>query len=315
MTPTAVPDVEKQRNIRIAASWVGQVAQQLGVKTLSQTDYNAHRPADAPSARTLIRYCDTWVAACEAAGLEAGMPSPVKWTDESLIMALQSAAEDTDGPFTAAKYVRWRASQPDPFSWPSIAQFITPGPSRRPKKNRTPWVDWCRRAGVTPAVKRRALKFTDDDLQDVLWACHLARPPEQQTWPLTEAAYIEWASGQTGKLPHHRTFSLRYGTWRAAIEAANLPATPRSNDVLMNTTEAIRAAQSECSSPRSPLSAAAYERWANGHPDRPSLSTIIRDHKTWRAAQEAAGIDHPDFAPPAAARRRRNAQGAVPTPA
>lgn len=269
-----------------AAAWVRLVARRLETSSLSQREYNRHRPSGAPAARTIIRHTRSWVSACEAAGLEAGMPTPTRWDERSRINALRCAAEDIDGPFTAAKYGRWRLEQDDPFEWPSIAQFIG-----RTEPTDSAWRAWCAKAGITPAVKRRPLKFSDEEMLGALRRCAADRPVSERNNPLTESAYIEWSRSQPGRLPHRRTFALRYGSWRNAVENACLRATPRSGEGLTDALEAIRLASGILgTSQRSPLSAADYERWANGQPNHPSLSTIIRKYGSWRVAVATAQL-------------------------
>ena len=107
--------------------------------------------------------------------------------------------------------------------------------------------------------------------------------------PLTSARYKEIRAAQeTPQMPAVATVLLRYGSWRAALEAANLPHTDSTrvydrrwseDDMTLAVADAILATGSS--------SFRGYERWAKGRDDVPSQVRITSDRSWVELARDA----------------------------
>jgi hypothetical protein len=130
--------------------------------------------------------------------------------------------------------------------------------------------------------------YADDEL-----IASLRAAAEELSSPLSHDDYNGWAAqhpmSDGRPRPSHQTVGLRWGSWRAALMQAGLPARPRGGPTSALSRRAVIAAvvHSWRDLDKAPTTAE-YERWAAGHPDRPSLASARKFVDGWGDARVSA---------------------------
>lgn len=129
----------------------------------------------------------------------------------------------------------------------------------------------------------RHRRYSREDALEALHAC-----AAELGAPVGVDEYRRWSRGRSR--PSFTVVEGRFGSWRAAVAAAGLPARrwggrdPRYTEA--SATEALRRAAAELGDP---LRATDYRDWASER-EAPSLRTLERLFGNWQAAGEAAGV-------------------------
>jgi hypothetical protein len=145
-----------------------------------------------------------WSQMCAAAGKSGGDPGPPPWSDTAKVKALRAAAAAIGRAelLTLEVYMEWRAAQPDPGAYPAGNAFGSGA-----------WLEWCERARVNGATKKRRVHYSDEQLLDCLVA---AGDGSGRVGTTTyERYYREHADA-----PARTTIIARFGGWRQAEDAA-----------------------------------------------------------------------------------------------
>lgn len=232
-----------------------RAARAAGGPVLSLEAYKRHARTGDPSWRWFIRHYGSWVAALEAAGLQAGGVRRTVWTRAQLLDALSACHEHIRVPLTTTRYARWQAGHPDR---PPLSSLRKAG-----------FDQLAGEAGVPRTRSRdRTERFADDEILAAV------RRASGERTPISAGEYNVWRDGQADRssLPAAQTAIMRFGSWRAARAAAGAT---RSD-----TLSALRRALDEVPS----LSSRGYKAWARAHPGAPSLDLQLREHGTWRQA-------------------------------
>jgi len=194
-----------------------------------------HGPADAPRARTLMRWAEMpWSQMCAAAGKSGGDPGPPPWPEAAKVKALRAAAAAIGRAelLTLEVYMQWRAAQPDPGAYPSGNAFGS-----------GEWLEWCERARVNGATKKRRVHYSDEQLLDCLLAAG------DGSGRVGTTSYERYHREHAGA-PARTTIIARFGGWRQAQDAAAAAAARRKRRARKEELEQARAA-SEAAAPGS----------------------------------------------------------------
>lgn len=238
-----------------------RAARTARTRTLSVDTYNTHAKPGDPSSRWFIRHYGSWVAAVEAAGLHAAGRARETWTDAQLIEALTACHAELQAPLTTSRYASWQADHPDR---PALSRLKSAGFDRLVSEAEVP-----RTHG-----RDRPNRFSDEDL-----AAAIRRASTNQA-VLSADGYNQWRDDQTDRrsLPSAQTIVLRTRSWPAARRHAGI-GQPRTD-----TLTAVREALADIPD----LTARSYKVWAQAHTNAPSFDLVIKEHRTWRHALEAA---------------------------
>lgn len=131
--------------------------------------------------------------------------------------------------------------------------------------------------------RSRQPRYSDQELRSLLRAV-----PEVRERPLTHDAYNEWAAGQSfpdaRPYPGHQTMALRWGSWRAALLAADLPANPRSGPTSALSRQTAVAGVVSCwRELNHPPTVGQYDLWSPSHA-APASASVRKFVDGWHDA-------------------------------
>lgn len=198
------------------------------------------------------------------------------------------AAEEIGGNVLGVReYREWvQAREGDGVEYPAVATIIRRFGS---------WREALAQCGLRDARSRPPLEEDPED-RDALVRVAAALG----TTHLSRTHYDRYRATEDPTLPHSETIRRRFGSWAAALEAAGIGASARSQLGRRFSDDEVRAALAEAAAATSgALSANAYQRWREGAGrPLPAAQTIIHRFGRWREALAEAGVrgvhDGPD---------------------
>jgi hypothetical protein len=241
-----------------------------------------------PSATTVGRQFGTWGAAIEAAGVQPHPGHLRSWADEEIVQAIKDWADehDGDGPLAFDWCPGRNHPDPRPWRWPT-ADVV--------ERRFGSWEAALAAAGVTSRARRRRFgrwAWSPDDLLERI-----------QTWAVEHGGHAplssDWRPGghpdyQSGEWPSAGPVFRAFGTWRAALAAAEVAPHPDAL-ITWDSDGIIRRIKDWAADHGGNGPTPADWTTGTGNPHRtrgewPSRATVIAHFDSWDAALDAAGV-------------------------